>query len=202
MPTAPFSPDAFLASLHVPIEELPPSKMGKADARTYHPPGGQRGPVKVVVNKKLAAERRRWVLTHEAAHVIDCATRVGPGEWVGHPCFLGYGRLSTGISKALLDHEKFLIGLRATVLTYRIGEKVMTLDEVMAAPDIEPRMKNRIRMKGFEASVRHLRYKTQAVELFAEALACALCEPERFDRGAPGLRDALKAVVAAEGIQL
>lgn len=202
MPVTSFSPAAFLASLHVPIEDLPPSKMGKADARTYHPAAGKRGQVRVTVNKKLDAERRRWVLTHELAHVIDCGQMVGPGEWVGHPCFLGYGRLSTGIAKALLDHEKFLISLRPSVRTYRIGERSLTLDEVMAADDIEPRLKNRIRMQDFEASVRHLRYKTQALELFAEALACALCEPERFDQGAPGLRDVMRPVLAAEGIPL
>ncbi len=176
--------------------------MGRADGRIYHPGGGQKGNVVVAVNKRLAPERRRWVLTHEAAHVIDCTSRKQSGERIGHPCFLGFGRLSAGIYHELGAHREFLTGLTKHVERYNVDGLSYTMDELLAAPEIDGRLKRRIRMKAFDASVRRLGYKNTATELFAEAIACALCEPPRLDMGAPGLREVLRRVAGPEGFPL
>jgi hypothetical protein len=60
-------------------------------------------------------------------------------------------------------------------------------------------IKARIRHKEFEGRMRRGRYESSALELFAEAIACAICDPERFDAGAPGLREALRRVAGPEG---
>jgi hypothetical protein len=78
----------------------------------------------------------------------------------------------------------------------------LTIQEIKADPSISAGTKSRLTMKDFEAGVRFHRYKGQSLELLAEAVAGAICRPESFDAGAPGLRAKLQAALSAEGFPL
>jgi len=193
------SPETWLRLVGVRIEERPPSRMGRAGAKlVLHHDG-----VFVRVDKSLPLHLREWNLWHEAAHVVDVTKPTPHGVRVGRIPLLGYGLISLKMATALRRAEDFLVELTPCEQTVSLsGLPTMTMDQAFAHPEVTEAKKSWLRRRMFDRRARHLRYKTQPIELFAEAVACAICDPGKLEANAPGLLEELRATCEGTGLPL
>ncbi len=175
--------------------------MGHASARIRYPKSWtQPGPVSVEFNKKETAANTHWNFCHEAAHFIDLCIPVSPGLWKSYPAIAGYGKISTNIATALRAHEKFIVSLDPVTLTFVVGGRKLSIEEVIADPTIPDQQKRRLKIRHFERELKIHFYRSKAIELFAQAVACSVCEPTRIDAGAPGLRAIISEEAGRAGL--
>jgi len=189
-------PAEFLATHNIPVEFLAPSKLRNCDARCVRPAHYRSGAVRVQVQKGLESAREAWCLWHEAVHCFDTMKANARGELVSYPCVAGYGAISVTIARDLMKHEEFIRSFRDQALHVTYGGISRDIDAWIDDPSTPPALRSQMIARRFNHRMRLLRYFSAATELFAEAVACAICEPDRFDRGAPGLRAVLRAALA------